>query len=177
MKTRSARAVVVLFVAAGAFASLGACGSDEVTIPPASADGAAPDGPTSDGTATPEAAATDAASSDANDAAPVIVDGPGKHDDMCTFNRDCMAALRCECSDPVGCSCQKGVRGTGRNGIDPCPGENGSNLCASALCVEGPDNKGFFCSDECKTDADCTGMLPMCTDIAFVGKVCVRSVF
>lgn len=151
------KALVVL-LSAGTFVWLASCGSDAVTIPTASPDASPADA--ADASATPDAA---------------VVDGPGAVGETCSFNKDCMAALRCECSEANGCACQTGVRGTGRNGVDPCPGDDGSNLCASALCVEGPDGTGNWCSDECTTDADCTGMLPKCTDIDFVGRVCVRS--
>jgi hypothetical protein len=64
-----------------------------------------------------------------------------------------------------------GVRGTGQLGVDTC---TDSNDCASALCVEGPVDGTFYCSDECTDDGDCAGQLPRCIDIAFVGRVCAR---
>ena len=89
----------------------------------------------------------------------------------CSFNHDCQTALRCECDETTGCACKPGARGTGKNGIDPC---TSGNNCASALCVEGPADSGSFCSDECMTIAQCTGKLPVCSDIAGVGRVCIR---
>ena len=147
-------------VVAGALASIAACSTSDVTMPAAGDD---------------DAAVVDALAPDASDAASgADANGPGNPGDICSFNADCAAALRCECNESTGCACQPGVRGTGRNGIDPCPGDNGSDDCASALCIEGPDGTGNFCSDQCTTDADCTGMLPQCMDIALVGRVCVR---
>ena len=54
--------------------------------------------------------------------------GAGK-DTECFFNADCQKALRCECDDTTGCSCQPGTRGTGAAGA-PCA--NG-NDCASSI--------------------------------------------
>lgn len=113
--------------------------------------------------------ATDASTKDANVA---DANGPGAVGAACGFNRDCQLALRCECDENTGCACKAGARGTGQNGITPC---NDGNACASALCVEGPPNMGSYCSDECLTDADCGGKLPVCKDIAFVGRVCIRT--
>ena len=89
----------------------------------------------------------------------------------CGFNRDCSATQRCECDVATGCFCMTGVRGTGQVGVDTC---TDSNDCASALCVEGPVDGTFYCSDECTGDGDCAGQLPRCIDIAFVGTVCAR---
>lgn len=129
----------------------------------------------SGGTSAGDASAGDAAAgADASDAQTEdagIVDGPGKVGAECSFNRECMAALRCECSETSGCACKPGARGTGRNGIDPC---DAGEACRSSLCIEGPPGMGSFCSDECKTEADCTGKLPVCADIALVGRVCIR---
>jgi hypothetical protein len=108
----------------------------------------------------------------AGDAASGTVDGPGVDGTMCSFNRDCHLALRCECNETTGCACKPGARGAGKNGIDPC---TSGNECASSVCVEGPPDAGSFCSDECMTSNDCTGMLPLCSDIAFVGRVCIRT--
>jgi hypothetical protein len=104
------------------------------------------------------------------DASLDAVDGPGEAGAPCTFNRDCPSALRCECDLDAGCACAPGPRGTGKNGIDRC---DGGNDCASSLCVEGPGGV-YYCSGECVTAADCTGALPLCADIAFVGRICVR---
>lgn len=91
---------------------------------------------------------------------------------LCSFNRDCSADHRCECDEVNGCSCQPGMRGTGRGGVDAC---TDSNDCASAVCVEGPPDMGFFCSNECMEAGDCMGMLPECVDVALVGRICVRT--
>lgn len=95
--------------------------------------------------------------------------GPGEAGADCSFNRDCQSALRCECAQGT-CACKTGARGTGQNGIDGC---DSGNDCASAVCLEGPGG-AFLCSDECKTAADCPPKLPLCEDIAFVGRICVR---
>ncbi|MCA9608217.1 MAG: hypothetical protein KC619_21555, partial [Myxococcales bacterium] len=116
------------------------------------------------------AVATDAG----NDAGPsdaAVPSSDAAEGAICSFNRDCAAAARCECDEATGCMCATGTRGTGVNGVDTC---TDGNDCASALCVEGPDSVTFYCSDECGTDSDCTGALPRCIDIAFVGRVCVR---
>ena len=91
-------------------------------------------------------------------------------DGECTFNRDCPADQRCACDEATGCFCETGARGTGQNGVDTCAD---GNDCASSLCVEG-DGGAFYCSDECETDDDCGEALPVCADIAFVGRVCIR---
>ena len=98
--------------------------------------------------------------------------GPGALGGICSFNWDCQSALRCECNEATGCACKPGARGTGRNGVDPC---TSGNACESAVCVEGPADAGFFCSDECVTSAGCGGKLPVCTTISFVGRICVRA--
>ena len=113
-----------------------------------------------------------ATSNDAADGASTDVDGPGAQGATCAFNHDCHLALRCECDETNGCACKTGARGTGKNGIDPC---SSGNDCASSVCVEGPPDSGSFCSDECKTSGDCTGVLPLCTDVAFVGRICTRT--
>jgi hypothetical protein len=93
--------------------------------------------------------------------------GPGAE---CTFNRDCVAEARCACDVHTGCACELGPRGTGKNGVDPC---TDGNDCASSLCVEGPGGVSY-CSDECVDQGDCTGMLPVCSSIALLGRVCIR---
>jgi hypothetical protein len=130
-----------------------------------------------DGSSRPDGAIADedgsATGTDAGDGGvPAIIDGPGEAGAECAFNRECNAALRCECSETSGCACKAGARGTGQNGITPCTDGNG---CASSVCTEGPPDAGSFCSDECKTSADCTGKLPLCSDIAFVGRICIRT--
>jgi hypothetical protein len=90
----------------------------------------------------------------------------------CSFNKDCPSAERCECDVSTGCFCHTGARGTGKNGVDTC---TTGNDCASAVCVEGPaSGTAYYCSDECASGAQCMGALPVCSDIAFVGKICVR---
>ncbi|MCB9596967.1 MAG: hypothetical protein H6719_29865 [Sandaracinaceae bacterium] len=120
----------------------------------------------------------DAGSTDAGDgvdaAAPVDAAVPSSDaadGALCSFNRECAAAQRCECDETTGCACATGPRGTGQNGVDTC---TSGNDCASSVCVEGPDGVTFYCSDECATEADCTGPLPQCIDIAFVGRICAR---
>lgn len=98
--------------------------------------------------------------------------GPGEAGAECSLNYDCELALRCECDESTGCFCKPGARGTGNNGVDPC---TDGNACVSALCIEGPPDSGSFCSDECTTSDDCGGKLPLCQDIAFVGRVCIRT--
>ena len=98
--------------------------------------------------------------------------GPGEAGAECAFNRDCQAALRCECDESTGCACQPGARGTGKNGIDAC---DSGNQCASSLCVEGPDPGESICSDECKTEDDCTGKLPRCIPVFGIPEnICAR---
>ena len=123
-----------------------------------------------DGSVADDDAAT--TSTDAGDgSAPTIIDGPGGAGAECAFNRDCHAALRCECTEGTGCACKPGARGTGQNGVTPC---SDGNACASSVCTGGPPDSGSFCSDECKTSADCADQLPICSDIAFVGRICIR---
>ncbi len=105
------------------------------------------------------------------DAVVPVVGGDGGPGATCTLNRDCVADARCECSEAAGCACRTGVRGTGKNGLDTC---TDGNDCASALCVEGPGSV-YYCSDECASDTGCTGKLPMCLDVAFIGKICARA--
>ena len=90
--------------------------------------------------------------------------------DVCSFNSDCPTDERCGCDETTGCFCECGERGTGVNGVDTCAD---GNDCASSLCVEGPGGT-YYCSDECADDDGCTGALPICSDIAFVGKICIR---
>ena len=113
--------------------------------------------------------AADAGAPPGSDAS--VVDGSGKQGAECSFNRECMAALRCECTVASGCACKPGPRGTGRNGLDPC---DAGEACQSSVCVEGPTGTGSFCTGECKTEADCTGKLPVCADNALVGRICIR---
>jgi len=87
----------------------------------------------------------------------------------CTFNADCPSSERCECDEATGCFCFAGVRGTGRNGVAPCVT---SNDCETALCVEG--DGGFYCSGPCTGPGDCGPRLPRCSNIAFIGRICIR---
>ena len=89
----------------------------------------------------------------------------------CTFNRDCIAEARCACDESTGCFCELGARGTGKNGVDAC---TTGNDCASSLCVEGPGG-AYVCSDECNDVNDCGGKLPLCVNVALLGKICARS--
>ncbi len=101
------------------------------------------------------------------------VDGPGEVGAACEFNRDCKAALRCECDLSKGCACATGARGTGKNGVDTC---DGGNQCSSSLCIDGPVAGEMVCSDECKDAGDCTGKLPRCLAVAgFSEMICVRN--
>lgn len=106
------------------------------------------------------------------DGGDVVVDagdaGPSS-EAPCTFNRECPAHERCECADGD-CACRIGARGEGRSGVDAC---QDGNDCESSLCVE--DAEGTFtCSGECEDEGDCGPRLPVCADIAFLGRVCVR---
>ncbi len=103
-------------------------------------------------------------------AAEARVDAGGSHA-VCTFNRDCPSTERCACDEATGCFCETGARGTGVNGVDACAS---SNDCASSVCVQGQGG-AYVCSGECASNADCGGKLPLCSDIAFVGKICVRT--
>lgn len=91
---------------------------------------------------------------------------------QCAFNRECPANQRCECDEEEGCYCELGARGTGGLG-DPCDNEND---CASAVCLEGPEGPSgqFLCSIECESEQECGGDLPLCTNVTFVGQICIR---
>lgn len=110
---------------------------------------------------------TDTTDSDVTDTE--VISDASNRDGVCSFNYDCPADQRCECSEADGCACADGERGTGQNGIDTC--ETGED-CVSALCVEGLD--ASYCSDTCETEADCEEALPVCMNVAFVGRICVR---
>jgi hypothetical protein len=172
-----ALASVAGIIVAGSIAT--ACSSNDNT----GATGGAPDATAGDGRggsdssteedgSVPELDASKDAGLDARDANTRDANGPGALDEVCSFNWDCQVALRCECDEATGCACKSGVRGTGRNGIDPC---TSGNNCTSAVCIEGPPDSGSFCSDECGTSADCVGKLPLCQTIAFVGRICTRT--
>ena len=89
---------------------------------------------------------------------------------LCAFNRECPSNERCECDEAAGCFCILGARGEGALGAACASG----NDCQSALCLEGPGG-ALMCSIECSASEDCGGDLPLCADIAFVGRICVRS--
>ena len=91
-------------------------------------------------------------------------------EDPCTFNEDCIAEERCECDIEEGCFCRLGPRGTGQSGVDTC---DDGNDCETALCVEGHDDL-YYCSGPCEDEDDCGPALPVCADIAFVGRICIR---
>lgn len=177
-RSRSLRiASLVAFGSIAVIASVLAACADDGSTPVDDSDASLPprgDG-SADGTTTAPDAGADAAgdaSADApRDASVRDGNGPGEAGAVCSFNYDCQSALRCECDETTGCECKAGVRGTGQNGVDPCVDGNG---CVSAVCVEGPPDSGFFCSDECDSSADCTGKLPVCSTIAFVGRICIR---
>lgn len=128
-------------------------------------------GDDSDDTQTPPGNTADAATGEA-DAASEPADAGDEADagpTSCIFNSDCPEDQRCDDETDL---CEVGERGTGQNGVDTC--ESGDD-CASAVCVEGPEDGGdFYCSDECQDDDDCTGELPRCLNIAFVGRICTR---
>lgn len=126
--------------------------------------------------------AADAASDAAQDAAAEVANGDVSGTDSsadavssmkeCTFNADCIASERCECSETAGCFCKIGPRGSGKSGVDPC--KDGQD-CETSLCMEGPTYQtSYFCSGPCATAQDCGPMLPICANIAFLGKVCIR---
>lgn len=156
---------------AGATALLFACSESESTLIPESDAGSVE---AKDGAKDAVDAALDArdASKDARivDATPgKDANGPGEAGTECSFNRECQAALRCDCDGF--CACQPGVRGTGRNGVDTC---DSGNQCASSVCVE--QNGGvFLCSDECVDEDDCEPGLPLCVPtVGFDNPICVR---
>jgi hypothetical protein len=103
------------------------------------------------------------------DACPIDGEGVLTLGEACTFNADCARDLRCECVDG-NCACQAGTRGCGASGVDGC---NDGNDCVTALCVEGSGG-AFVCSGPCVDDDDCGAALPVCADIAFVGRICIR---
>lgn len=131
----------------------------------ASADTALPQ----DSSATADSSAADTA---VDTAAPDIASDIASSNADCTFNADCVASERCECDEIKGCLCKFGPRGTGKSGVDAC---KDGNDCETALCIEGPPSDGnFYCSGPCASAGDCKGKLPICSNIAFVGKVCIR---
>lgn len=117
-----------------------------------------------DGSVSPDATVQDVADSATDSGA--MRDGSSLA--ACSFNVDCPADERCECSEMNGCRCTLGARGTRRFGEACTTG----NDCASALCVEGPTS--FLCSDQCTRPTDCMGMLPRCVSVPTVGQFCAR---
>lgn len=93
--------------------------------------------------------------------------GPGVAGDVCELNADCGEGLRCGCDGA--CACEPGERGAGQLG-DACAS---GNDCASSVCIDGPP-PSTLCTVACVDDGDCGGALPICADIAFVGRVCIR---
>lgn len=148
-----------------------ACSSSDPTSPaPASDAGGDVASSSSSSGAGVDGGGGDAARDAAGDARTGDGGGSGK---ACAFNRECPADERCECSEAAGCACKTGPRGTGKNGVDTC---KDGNDCASSVCVEGPaSGTAFYCSDECSSPAQCGGALPVCADIATLGKICVRT--
>lgn len=173
MPISSSRLAFLACVAATATVSiLAACSdastdADDAGIPAPARDGGGASTDDEDGGSTdePEDAGTDAKpGKDAN--------GPGADGDECAFNRDCQAALRCECDEDTGCFCKPGARGTGQVGVDTC---DSGNQCASSLCVEGPTNGESICSDECEDEDDCGGKLPRCIAVFGIPEpICAR---
>ena len=148
------------------------CGDDDEC---GDADGCnSPDSSTNSDSNVPDASADDAAAPDSTTPPDASSDAQvdaqaDAGDPMCSFNRNCPQAERCECVEGEGCYCKLGERGTGELN-DPCEDGNG---CASSVCLEGPDDK-TLCSIECNNGDDCGGDLPLCQEILFVGKVCTR---
>lgn len=127
---------------------------------------------TSADTALPQDSSASADTSPADTAAPDTASDVASSNADCTFNADCIASERCECDEIKGCFCKIGARGTGKSGVDAC---KDGNDCETALCVEGPpSDKLFYCSGPCASAGDCKSKLPICSNIAFVGKVCIR---
>ena len=124
--------------------------------------------------ATPEQSGTNEPASGPEDASTApdttkTENGGTSSNKTCSFNRECPGNERCECK-AGDCKCKIGPRGKGKNGVDTC--KSGED-CESALCIEGHGGT-FYCSGECKSDSDCKDKLPVCSNIAFVGQVCIR---
>lgn len=169
------RLLFFLGITAVATASLVVACTDDPTSSPSTSDGGNPQRKDGSGGGGPEGDedSGEDPTKEAGSEDPQQVDGPGEAGAECAFNRDCKLALRCECDEDTGCSCQPGARGTGKNGVDGC---DSGNQCASSLCVEGPGDAGeSFCSDECKDDKDCTGKLPRCIPVFGIPEpICAR---
>lgn len=158
MAPRTNRLALCLGIGSLTLASfLYACASDDSTESPdtSGADGGPkglPDEKKGD------ASAADSGDGDAGDTADEQRYGPAAEGDECDLNYDCQEGLRCECEDGD-CACAPGARGTGKNGVDPCP--SGNEDCASGVCIERSAAE-TICSDACESDADCGGKLPKC---------------
>lgn len=167
---RSHRLLAFFSLSLGAAAAaIVACSSDD-TAPATGGDAAAPEASTSrDGSEgfdgePPADAHVDGAKDGGRDAANARdANGPGEAGTECVFNHDCQLALRCGACDAGYCFCEPGARGAGKNGIDAC---DSGDQCASSVCVES------WCSDECATNADCTGMLPRCVTVPGYATLC-----
>lgn len=162
--------------AAGVDADVGTVGTDAAAGPDtgAGADAAADSGiDTGAETGSGADIGPDSSTADAADAAAdgAAADVPSTNK-TCTFNADCIDSERCECTETAGCFCKIGARGKGKSGLDVCID---GNDCETALCVEGPKYQtSYYCSGPCSTADDCGKMLPICSNIAFVGKICIR---
>lgn len=179
MKLRRPVALLALTLA-GTSALLVACldddCSDDKCVEPS--EGTGEDAGNEDA-ASPEEAGRDGGTANQADAADAALDarkpldrdanGPGAADDPCSFNHDCQLSLRCECAG-FDCTCQPGARGTGVPGAVCTVGED----CVSSLCVDGPA-ADMLCSDACEVDLNCPESLPICSAIAGIGKICVRT--
>jgi hypothetical protein len=174
VRTMTAVAKSNLFVALSATAVVAFTACSSTSDPPAAGDAGASSSSSSSSSSSGGSSGSSGASDGGADAKPdaPVPDGGGSGK-ACAFNRECPSAERCECSESAGCVCKTGPRGTGKNGVDTC---KDGNDCESSLCVEGPaSGTAFYCSDECTTAAQCKGALPVCADIALVGRICVRT--
>ena len=162
-------------VMACAVLALAACGSPSVS--PDAGDSSNPGSATDAGNPADAGHVTDAGSPDAGTSQDAGTSAcpsqggsnPANAGGACAFNSECPADQRCECID-FDCLCRPGARGTGCPGVDACTvGED----CASSVCAEGSGTT-YYCSGACVTDADCGPALPTCSDVAFVGRICIR---
>lgn len=141
---------------------------DAATPPPAPTVPPLPDAPREDAALAADSGEDAAEGGEpTRDASARDASGPGVEDTSCSFNDECRIDLRCD--EDKGFVCAPGARGTvGFAG--PC---DSSNDCSNAVCLEGPDG-GFFCSDRCVDEKNCQEPLPLCSNVAFLGKVCIR---